>query len=309
MGGSERPSRLGYVSNGLVRSGVENDPEAFLRHSREPGARAIAILGEQALLSGPDGAATALLPREALPLDEALEIVALGFWDGAPVVGADLPLSTHDSITAGLGFRLTDLRSAAVQGLVPPHELGALAQAKSLLSWHARHRFCANCGQRSASRCAGLRRDCQACGTQHFPRTDPVSIMLVARGDECLLGRQRRFVPGSYSCLAGFVSPGETLEDAVRREVLEEAGIAVGRVTYAASQPWPFPSSLMIGCLAEALTDAITLDEEELEDARWFGRDEVAAMLERRHPDGLITPPPMAIAHHLLGLWLAGSSP
>jgi NAD+ diphosphatase len=148
----------------------------------------------------------------------------------------------------------------------------------------------------------------RVCGTHHFPRTDPVSIMLVARGDECLLGRQRRFPAGSYSCLAGFVSPGETLEDSVRREVLEEAGIAVGRVSYALSQPWPFPSSLMIGCVAEALTREITLDEEELEDARWFGRDEVASMLDRRHPTGLITPPPMAIAHHLLRLWLAGSA-
>jgi NAD+ diphosphatase len=125
-------------------------------------------------------------------------------------------------------------------------------------------------------------------------------IMLVTRGEHCLLGRQARFVAGSYSCLAGFLEPGETIEDAVRREVFEEAGIRVGRVEYLASQPWPFVSSLMIGCRGEAETEAITLDRDELEDGRWFHRDEVRQMLARAHPDGLITPPPMAIAHLLM---------
>ena len=129
--------------------------------------------------------------------------------------------------------------------------------------------------------------------------------MLVTRGDHCLLGRQTRFVAGSYSCLAGFISPGETIEDAVRREIMEEAGVRVGQVAYIASQPWPFPSSLMIGCFGEALSEAITIDRTELEDARWFARREVAAMLARTHPDGLITPPPMAIAHHLMQTWVA----
>jgi NAD+ diphosphatase len=151
----------------------------------------------------------------------------------------------------------------------------------------------------------GYRRDCPACGAQHFPRTDPVAIMLTVHGDRCLLGRQRRFLPGMYSCLAGFIEPGETIEDAVRRETREESGILVGRVDYRASQPWPFPASLMIGCVAEALTTEITRDDEELEDCRWFDRDEVRRMFAGDHPDGLLPPNRIAIAHHLLRGFIA----
>ena len=133
--------------------------------------------------------------------------------------------------------------------------------------------------------------------------------MLVHRGEHCLLGRQARFIANSYSCLAGFIEPGETIEDAVRRETFEEAGIEVGAVRYGASQPWPFPSSLMIGCFGEALTEAITLDRDEIEDGRWFAKDEVRLMLAREHPDGLITPPPMAIAHFLMRSWVEGAGP
>jgi NAD+ diphosphatase len=149
----------------------------------------------------------------------------------------------------------------------------------------------------------GYRRDCPACGAEHFPRTDPVVIMLAIDGERCLLGRQARFAPAMYSCLAGFVEPGETIEDAVRRETAEEAGIAVGRVRYHASQPWPFPSSLMIGCHAEAISRDIVRDEAELEACRWFGRAEVQAMLAGLHPDGLKCPPDIAIAHHLIKAW------
>ena len=191
-----------------------------------------------------------------------------------------------------------------MQGLLPAEELSAIAMAKSLVSWHQRHGFCPNCGQRSAMASGGWRRDCAACKTQHFPRTDPVVIMLPIAGERCLLGRSPRFAPTMWSCLAGFLEPGESIEDAVHRETREEAGIACGRVVYFASQPWPFPSSLMIGCHAEALTRDIVIDREELEDARWFTRTEVATMLMRKHPDGLTTPPPVAIAHHLIRAWV-----
>ncbi|MFZ0775286.1 MAG: NAD(+) diphosphatase, partial [Xanthobacteraceae bacterium] len=197
-------------------------------------------------------------------------------------------------------LKITDLRSIAVQGLVDPEHLPPLAEAKALLGWHARHSHCPNCGAKTEVVQAGWRRDCPACKVQHFPRTDPVVIMLVIAGERCVLGRSPRFAPTMWSCLAGFAEPGESIEEAVRREVLEEVGIAVGRVKYFASQPWPFPSSIMIGCHAEALSDTVVVDREELEDARWFERDELAAMLRREHAGGLTTPPPVAIAHHII---------
>jgi NAD+ diphosphatase len=301
------PSELGYIQNRLERAGIERDPDRLLSDAMRPGMPVVVIAGEHAILHGNGGMATALLPGE-LENETVRERVLLGILDGRPVAGLLYEAGVVDRIAHVPSLSAQDLRSIAVQGIVPPDELGMLAQAKSLLSWHARHRFCANCGSPTAAATGGLRRDCQACSAQHFPRTDPVSIMLVAHGDRCLLGRQKRFVAGSYSCLAGFISPGETIEDAVRREVLEEAGIRVGRVSYVASQPWPFPSSIMIGCYGEALTDEIVLDRDELEDGRWFHRDELASMLERRHPDGLITPPPMAIAHHLMRAWLSGEA-
>jgi NAD+ diphosphatase len=200
-------------------------------------------------------------------------------------------------------LKLIDLRSIAAGGLVPPEEASMLASAKALMHWHARRRFCSNCGARNEVGAAGWRRQCPVCKMQHFPRTDPVVIMLAVDGDACLLGRQPRFPKGMYSALAGFLEPGETIEAAVRREIQEEAGVACGEVRYFASQPWPFPSSLMIGCFAQGLSRALEVDRVELEDARWFPRDEALALLERRHPDGLIAPIPMAIAHHLLKRW------
>jgi NAD+ diphosphatase len=173
-----------------------------------------------------------------------------------------------------------------------------------LLAWHDSHRFCSRCGTETVRRDGGYRRTCPNCEAQHFPRTDPVAIMMVVHGDKCLLARGAHFAPGSYSCLAGFIEPGETIENAVRRETLEETNLPVGRVLYHASQPWPFPYSLMIGCHAEALSDEFTLDKAELEDGRWFTREEVVTMLDRTHPGGLITPPPGAIAAHLIRSWV-----
>jgi NAD+ diphosphatase len=199
---------------------------------------------------------------------------------------------------------VTDLRSIAIQGLVAPEHLPPLAEAKAMLHWHARHRFCSNCGVKTNLVDAGWKRACPACKVEHFPRTDPVAIMLAVRGDRGLLGRSGRFAATMWSCLAGFVEPGESIEDAVRRETLEEAGIRCGRVKYLYSQPWPFPMSLMNGCLAEALNDDIKMDANELVDCRWFSKDECAAMLMRKHPDGLTCPPPVAIAHHIIRTWV-----
>jgi NAD+ diphosphatase len=229
--------------------------------------------------------------------------VLLGWMpDGSPRFGTTLPAEPP----AEEGLTLIDLRSLAMAAAVDDGAFGQLAQARSLLAWHDRHGFCANCGQATTIALGGYRRDCARCEAQHFPRVDPVVIMLVADGDRILLGRQPRFRPGSYSCLAGFLEPGETVEDAVRRETFEESGIRIGRVTYHASQPWPFASSLMIGCLADAISTDIVMDANELEDCRWFLRDEVASMIEETHPDGLTCPPKFAIARRLMDHWLTG---
>lgn len=187
---------------------------------------------------------------------------------------------------------------------LPAGDLATYGGARSLVDWHARHRFCAQCGAGTVIAKGGWQRDCPACGAQHFPRTDPVTIMLVEHGGRLLLGRQPRFPPRRFSALAGFVEPGETIEEAVAREVLEEAGVRVRDVRYIASQPWPFPSQLMIGCHAVAENDALTIDTTELDEARWFTRDEVAYAIAGNDDGAFIAPPPQAIARHLLEWWL-----
>lgn len=182
-------------------------------------------------------------------------------------------------------------------------EAPLFAAALSLANWHRRHPYCSVCGQPTGIVRGGWSRRCSSCGGEHFPRTDPVVIMLAEHDGRLLLGRQPQFPPGHFSALAGFVEVGETIEAAVARELGEEAGITVKDVRYVASQPWPFPSSLMIGCTATALDDALTIDTTELDDARWFTRDEVAAALAGR--DGpFLTPPRFAIARTLLDHWL-----
>ncbi|KQQ48485.1 NADH pyrophosphatase [Methylobacterium sp. Leaf125] len=294
-------SQLGYVQSRLVRHSAES--ASAIPALDAPGASIVVLAGDRVVLVGD----TALLaPDAAARMGTRSLTLYLGRLDGDPVFAAAVPAALAEGLDADPGFRTNDLRSLAGEGRIAPHELGLLATAKSLLGWHARHGFCAHCGNPTTLAAGGYRRECTACGTHHFPRTDPVVIMLITRGDSCLLGRSPRFNEGMYSCLAGFLEPGETVEDAVRRETFEEVGLTIGAVRYHASQPWPFPSSLMIGCVAESLDAAITLDPEELADAQWFSRDTVAAMLEGRHPDGLTTPPPLAIANLLMRAFVEG---
>ncbi len=202
----------------------------------------------------------------------------------------------------GPGCRFTDLRLAMTQ--LASAEAALAGTARALFNWHRTHQFCAACGQRSEIALAGWERHCPACGAKHFPRTDPVVIMLVLHGNHVLLGRSQGWPEKMYSALAGFIEPGETMEAAVAREVMEETGIPIGKVHYIASQPWPFPNSLMLGTWARAQSTVITRDDE-LEDARWFSREEILRAWHGAHPD-LLPAREGAIAHYMIGQWLAG---
>ncbi len=215
-------------------------------------------------------------PDEARALGAARETVFLGLVDEAPRFGVGLDAAAIEALKTRDDLKLIDLRTIAVQGEVDAAHVPPLAEAKAVLGWHARHRFCPNCGAATELTQAGWRRDCPVCKAEHFPRTDPVVIMLPVAGDRCVLGRSPRFPQTMWSCLAGFCEPGESIEEAVRREVAEEVGLTCAQVKYFASQPWPFPSSLMIGCHAQAVTEADRHRQE---------RDRRGALVRSRRAD------------------------
>lgn len=194
----------------------------------------------------------------------------------------------------------------ALLAMLDPVEAPIFAAALSLANWHRRHGFCSVCGQATSPTRGGWSRGCSSCGNEHYPRVDPVAIMLAEYDGQLLLGRQPHYPPGRYSALAGFVEPGETIEAAIARELKEEAGIEVADIRYLASQPWPFPSSLMIGAHARALDDSLTIDKNELDDARWFSRDDVLAALAGDKSAPFQAPPRSAIARTLLEAWADG---
>jgi len=298
--------RPAFVSDILDRAAhLRTSNEKLFAMEGQRDARAYVVYRDSLVVKQDAG-----VPRALLTIDEALKFGAnpgtifLGLRDGAPVFGMGMSAAAAEKLLGRDDVGVTELRGMAMQGTVPVNQLSAIAMAKSLVSWHQRHGFCANCGTRTGMSQGGWKRDCPSCKAEHFPRTDPVVIMLVTSGEKCLLGRQKQFAPGMWSCLAGFVEAAETIEDAVRREILEESGITCTDVTYYMTQPWPYPSSLMIGCTARATSETIVVDHSELEDARWFDRDEAMLMLKREHPNGLAGPHPFAIAHHLLGRWL-----
>jgi NAD+ diphosphatase len=204
---------------------------------------------------------------------------------------------------AGLGY-FHDARAAAQ--IVSSKDASIIAQAKALIDWHQRHGFCPRCGAPTKMMDAGYRRLCGNCNAEHFPRVDPVVIMLATEGDACLVGRGKQFPPGMFSALAGFVEPGETIEEAVRRELMEEAAVRVGVVTYYATQPWPFRSSLMIGCFAKAESRAVKADENEIAEVRWIERRLARELIDGKQVDGVRVPPPIAIAYHLIRTWAFG---
>ncbi len=243
----------------------------------------------------------------------------LGLMDGNPIFAADISNWRPDEVDQealgsfldtsqqahpliGSKARFQEIRLAMTQ--LTTREAEIAATAKAMLAWHSSHRFCAKCGTPSDFSHAGWHRSCPGCGTQHFPRTDPVVIMLITHGNDVLLGRSPHWPEGMYSLLAGFVEPGETLEAAVRREVLEEANIKVGPVEYLSSQPWPYPMSLMFGCRGEAQSREITIDPVEIEDALWISREEAAKALDGRHPT-ILPARKGSIAQFLLQHWVA----
>jgi NAD+ diphosphatase len=299
----EPSTRTAFAGNKILRASENRPADCLGTALAHPQALAFGLHdGKLALAPGGDAGplAPALLAKLSPLLSEA---VLLGYGsDGAPRLA--LPVKQAPDPEAN-GFTAVPLRAVYAQGMLSGDDLGQLAQGTSLINWALATRFCGACGGTTRNEAGGYRRVCIQCGKQHFPRTDPVVIMLAldeTRG-RCLLGRSPHFPPGMYSCLAGFLEPGETMEDAVRRETLEEAGIAIGRVVYHASQPWPLPHTIMIGFYAEAQTFDIDRDATELEDCRWFSRAEAARLLER-HEGEPTTAPDGAIANLLLRDWV-----
>ncbi len=311
-----------FAGTGRDRAGAERaDPLAVARLLAEPAARALPLWRGKPLYTGAGhGRLGWLSPDHAVFAQRRETEVFLGQSADGPRFAIDITPwqpADADAEQARAFFDPTEqhhpalpedwcfaeLRSGMAALSAEDAELAATARA--LLGWHASHGFCAACGAASQPSMAGWQRDCPDCGTKHFPRTDPVVIMLVTEGNSVLLGRSPQWPERMYSLLAGFVEPGETVEAAVRREVAEETGVRVGRVGYLASQPWPYPSSLMIGCQADAETRALRIDHAELADARWFTREDLARIFTGE--DATVAPArPGSIARFLLWHWLSG---
>jgi NAD+ diphosphatase len=287
------PMDVGFIGSPLDRADhLRSDSDALKALRAGPKARFAAFADLRPIVDLSTGQ-PGLLWLTASEIPPGLPAIFLGLADGEAYFAVNVPADP----------RAMDLRTAA--GQMPHSSAAILGHARSLLAWHEKHGHCAVCGASTQLAKGGYQRICESndCKAEHFPRTDPVVIMLVIDGDRCLLGRQPKFPPGFYSSLAGFIEPGESIEEAVAREVFEEAGIRIARVRYVASQPWPFPSSLMIGCFAEAITSEITIDVTELEDAKWFTKAETRAALAGDGP--FRCPPPFAVSYPLLKSWAA----
>jgi len=283
---------VGFTGSPLDRVEIaRHDADALAALASNPNAL---LLDMPDYLPSTENGALAWTPYTPLPPEERL---LLGLIDGIPRFARIDP-------DAAAARRWAELMT--VLDTLPAGEAGIYAAARSVLDWHARHRFCANCGAKTAPHHAGWGRLCPQCDTEHYPRTDPVVIMLAEYQDRVLVGRQPTFAPGRYSALAGFVEVGESIEEAVARELREEAGVVATSVRYIASQPWPFPSQLMVACIATVADDTITLDMAELEDAKWVSRPEVEAALRGDADAAFGAPPRYAIANSLFNAWLAG---
>ncbi len=286
------------------RSDLRLETDWLAERKLDPATTLVALWNGQPLLEDrDDGLALARLePKLGFELAGSDETVLFLGLDGEDAVFAIDLVGEADPAAGPLEGRgkFQDLRFAG--GQMSPQDAGIAATAKAVFEWRRRHGFCAACGQPSQPSDGGWKRVCPACKVEHFPRTDPVTIMLPTFKDHCLLGRQAAWPKGRFSCLAGFMEPGESIEAACAREVKEEAGLTVVSVRYHSSQPWPFPTNLMIGLIAEASDQNAQPDQTELEEVRWFSRTEMSALL-KGDLDGMGVPPPFAIAHQLMKAW------
>jgi NAD+ diphosphatase len=296
------PSRPNaYTGGTLNRAAHHREDDAWIAAAlADSASRFVVFLQGRTLIAGMDQRA----PRAALiARPNVASFIFLGLQNGAPIFATALDSLEDIAGEPPEDAAFTDMRG--ITGNLPPDDATILATARAMLHWHARTKFCAVCGGKNTPVRAGYVMQCTQCGEDHFPRTDPAVIMLITQGEKVLLGQSHRFPKerNFYSTLAGFVEPGESLEDAVRREVLEEVGIRVGHVMYHSSQPWPFPASLMLGYYGEALTEEIVLQESEMRDARWFTHAEI----ENRKALGFNLPPHDSIARLLIDDWFAGN--
>lgn len=309
-----------FGGSGLDRAGeVRGDAQAVAAMAADPVARAIVFWRGKPLISAERPAGLIRLAMDHAALRDAQTApILLGREAGAPIFAVDLSAWTPPDLDeAALGGFLdpSEQRHPAlpdwmvfaelrrIMTWLTPRDAELAASGKAIFSWHESHSFCARCGADTQPAQGGWQRSCGSCGASHFPRTDPVVIMLITKGNSVLVGRSPGWPQGMYSLLAGFVEPGETLEAAVRREVFEEAGVEVGDVGYLASQPWPFPASLMFGCWGHATSTKITIDPAEIEDARWISREEMMTISQGHHPE-VLPARKGAIAHFLIERWL-----
>ena len=296
-----------FAGNPLDRaSDKRSDAEWIARHFASADSLALALWNGRPMVETAEDGKTqiAYLPTKlAAELSEGPERrLFLGLWKGTAVFAIDLEgeADPAEGPLAGMG-KFEDLRRIALT--LPANEAAIVGTAKAMFEWRRRHKHCAVCGQPSEATDGGWKRRCPSCETEHFPRTDPVVIMLPYHGDRCMLGRQEAWPKGMFSALAGFLEPGESIEEACARELAEEAGLRTRKVRYHSTQPWPYPSSLMIGLIAEVEDDEGTPDQTELSEVRWFTRDEARDLLAGKAP-GAAAPNPMAIAHQLIKAWV-----
>ena len=303
-----------FAGNPLDRDSERRGDEAFLAEKlADAESLAVALWNGKPLVEdvlGDDGKPTGV-QIAYLRADMAQELAGgnerllyMGLWKDIAVFAVDIEGAADPAQgpLQGLG-RFEELRAAAAT--MPPADAGILATAKSMFEWRRRHRWCSACGQKTEVSDGGWKRVCPACEAEHFPRTDPVAIMLAVHDGKCLLGRQAAWPKGMFSALAGFLEPGETIEEACARELKEEAGLTATTVRYHSSQPWPWPSSLMMGLIAEVDGADAAPDQTELEEVRWFSKEE-ATQLIRGELEGVFAPPPLAIAHQLIKAWAEG---